>query len=139
MEEQNKLFRKKALERISSPEQLTDYLRVTGPGVWIILITVMLLLGSLFAWAAIGTLETTADVKVMVRDDNAFVVSPGGTEIKEGMTLRVSGNDTRITSSQTDDYGRSSGTAEISLPDGTYDGVVVTDTMHAIDFLLESR
>ena len=46
MADQNKsqIFRKSALDSISSPEQLTDYLKVTDPGVWIILAAVILLL-----------------------------------------------------------------------------------------------
>ena len=32
--EKSKLFREKNLERLESPEQLNDYLRVTSPGVW---------------------------------------------------------------------------------------------------------
>ncbi len=46
------VFRKKALERMSSPEQLTDYLCVTNPGIWVLLAAVILLLGALFAWSA---------------------------------------------------------------------------------------
>ncbi len=53
------LFRKKAMERISSPEDLTSYLRVTSPGMWIILAAVIAMLVGLFAWSAVGTLETT--------------------------------------------------------------------------------
>lgn len=41
------VFRKKALERMSSPEQLTDYLCVTNPGIWVLLAAVILLLGAL--------------------------------------------------------------------------------------------
>ena len=35
------LFRKKAMARISSPEDLTSYLRVTSPGMWIVLAAVV--------------------------------------------------------------------------------------------------
>lgn len=38
------VFRKKTLDRISSPEQITDYLRVTNPGIWVVLVAVILLL-----------------------------------------------------------------------------------------------
>ena len=34
-QENGTLFRQKTLDRISSPEQLTDYLRITNPGIWI--------------------------------------------------------------------------------------------------------
>ncbi len=30
------LFRKETMDRISSPEDLTDYLKVTNPGIWAI-------------------------------------------------------------------------------------------------------
>ena len=38
------LFREKSLEAIESPESLNDYLRVTSPGVWLVLATVVILL-----------------------------------------------------------------------------------------------
>ena len=60
-ENKQTVFRQKTLERISSPEQLTDYLRVTNPGIWAVLAAVILLLAGLFAWSTVGTLETTAD------------------------------------------------------------------------------
>ena len=31
---ENQVFRQKSVERIASPEQLQDYMRVTTPGVW---------------------------------------------------------------------------------------------------------
>ena len=34
------LFREKSLNYISSPEQLNDYLKVTKPAVWIVLIAI---------------------------------------------------------------------------------------------------
>ena len=103
---QQNLFREKTLERISSPEKLTDYLRVTNPGIWAVLGAVIILLGGLFIWATIGTLETKACV---------------------------------IASTDSDDYGRIYGIAEVSLPDGTYEGTAVVEQIRPIDFLLESR
>ena len=57
-EEKTQVFRKETLERIASPEQLTDYLRVTNPGIWAVLLSVIVLLGGLLAWASVGTLES---------------------------------------------------------------------------------
>ena len=50
------LFRQKSMERISTPEQLTDYIRVTRPGVWIVLAAAVLLLVSLLVWGVYGAL-----------------------------------------------------------------------------------
>ena len=40
----NSIFRKKSLERVQSPEQLNDYIKVANPGVWLVLIAVIIFL-----------------------------------------------------------------------------------------------
>ena len=133
------LFREKALQRISSPEKLTEYLRVTNPGIWIVLSAVILLLGGILIWAAIGTLETKADAKVIVEDHVAMVVTDGTARLKDGMPLRILSGDYIIAATTEDDYGRVYGITEVPLPDGSYDGTVVVDQVRPIDFLLESK
>ena len=140
MEENEKtVFRKKTLERISSPEQLTDYLCVTNPGIWVTLAAVILLLAGLFAWATVGTLETSAPVKVIVEKNAAQVVPIGAQTVDKGMPLRVGSQEFQIASSDIDDYGRSFGTAEVELPDGIYDGTLVVEQTSPISFLMESK
>ena len=39
----DQIFRKKSLDRISSPEQLNDSIRVAHPGIWMILAAVIML------------------------------------------------------------------------------------------------
>ena len=136
MTENQTVFRKKTLDRISSPEQLTDYLRVTNPGIWVVLVAVILLLAGVFAWSLVGTLETSAEVKIAVSDHTAKVIPLGSESLADGMPLRVSGQEYQIAFSETDEYGRSVGTAEVNLPDGTYDGTVVLEAVHPISFLL---
>ena len=51
------IFREKSVERVSSPEQLNDYIRVTTPPVWLMLIAVILLLAGMVAWSVFGTVE----------------------------------------------------------------------------------
>ena len=133
------LFRRKTIDRISSPEQLTDYLRVTNPGIWSVLVAVILLLAGMLAWSMVGTLETKADVKLVVSDHIATIIPLGSETLSDGMPLRVSGQEYRIAFAETDEYGRSVGAAEVNLPDGDYDGVVVLEAVHPITFLLESR
>lgn len=132
------LFRKKTLERISSPEQLTDYLKVTSPGVWLIMISVIALLAGLLAWASIGTLETRSDARVIVNDDVATVVLVDGSLLAQGMPLYISEQEYVIASVTEDEYGRPVGLSGINLPDGTYQGQVVTESVHPIDFFIKS-
>ena len=42
--EHSDLFRKESMDRIQSPEQLNDYLRVTNPAMWVVLAAVIILL-----------------------------------------------------------------------------------------------
>ena len=52
------LFRKKSMDRVSSPEQLNDYIRVTSPSIWLVLLAIILLLVGMLAWSVFGTVET---------------------------------------------------------------------------------
>ena len=133
------VFRKETLERISSPEQLTDYLKITNPGVWVILSAVILLLAGLFAWSMIGTLETTATVKVIVSNDTAQIVPIDTDIITEGMVFRVNSEEYTVALAENDDLGRHFGMASVDLPDGIYDGTIVVDQVHPIDFLLNNK
>ena len=133
------LFRAKTIARISSPEKLTDYLKVTNPGIWVILAVVILLLGGLFIWSTMGTLETKADVRIIVKDHQAHVVIDGDGTIRDGMPLHIQSDDYIITSTAEDEFGRTYGITEVSLPDGSYKGTVVTEQIRPIDFLIESR
>ena len=141
MEEQKKpsIFRSETLKRISSPEQLTDYLRVTNPGIWVLLAGIILFLAGVFVWFYIGTLETVVPVKVSVEEKRALVIPAESATLVEGMPLRVSSDEYPIASVDTDEYGRTFGTAAVDLPDGVYDGTVVTEQTHPISFLLESE
>ncbi len=48
------IFRKKSMDRISNPEALNDYIRVTAPSVWIVLIALVVLLVGMLAWSVLG-------------------------------------------------------------------------------------
>lgn len=132
-------FRKKSLDRISSPEQLTDYLRVTNPGIWIFLAAVVVLLAGVFIWSAVGTLETTVQAKVIAQDRLAQVAPAGAEPLTVGMSLRVAGQEAVILTAETDELGHPYGTAQVDLPDGAYDGVVVMETVHPLQFLLAGQ
>ena len=136
--EQPAVFRKKTLDRISSPEDLTDYLKVTNPGVWVVLAAVIVLLCGIFVWSCVGTLETKEKASVIVEDHSAIVVLTDSNVLKEGMPLRVSTAEVTIASVYSDEYGRLVGKAEIALPDGTYEGTLITDQTHPIDFLTKA-
>ena len=55
------IFRQKSVDRVSSPEQLNDYIRVTTPSVWLVLLAVILLLAGMLAWSIFGTVEAPGE------------------------------------------------------------------------------
>lgn len=134
----NQLFRKKSMERISSPEKLEDYMRVTNPGIWMVLTAVIVLLAGLIICASVGKVETRFPVEASVSDGSASVLLDADTKytVEEGMILRIGNRDTEIEYVRKLATGESSVSAAVSLPDGTYEGEIVTESVSPISFLV---
>ena len=136
MAEKTQVFRKRSLERISSPEQLTDYLRVTDPGTWVLLAAIICLLAALFAWSTIGRLETVKDAKAVIKDGSAMILVTGEPSPAAGMTVRIDGREFRIYDVTSNENGSAVAYADTDLPDGTYSAGIVTESVAPISFLL---
>lgn len=138
MEEKKSVFRQKSLERISTPEQLTEYLRVTTPGIWLLLAGVIILLAGLVSWACVGQLETYEKATAVVSEGKITLMMydarPG--TVAKGMPVIVEGTRTSITVVTKDDYGRETAYCNTDLPDGTYDADVIVESISPISFLL---
>ena len=89
----NKLFRSASLDRVNSPEQLNEYIRVTRPSVWIVLGAVVLLLVGVVIWGVLGTIETTVETGVRVQDGviTAFVSPEDAEKLSVGMPAEIDG------------------------------------------------
>ena len=139
MEEKGKrVFREKTLERISSPDQLNDYLHVTNPGIWAVLTAVIILLAGVFVWSCTGTLETKSPASMVVKNHVAEIVVKDDSVLEKGMVIKEDSQEYYIASVSEDEYGRKTGIAEVNLPDGKYDAVVVTETTRPVEFLLKA-
>jgi len=75
----SKIFRKVALERLSSPERLDQAWRVTTPKEWLALVGMAFLLGAAVVWAFTGSLATkvTAEGVIIRRGGVVNVVASG--------------------------------------------------------------
>ncbi len=60
----SKLFRKESMDRISSPEQLHDYMRVTTPRLWMLLAAILVLAAGFVIYACTATMESTMPLTV---------------------------------------------------------------------------
>lgn len=62
--EERTIFRQKSLDRVASPEQLNDYIKVTTPSVWLILLATMLLIVGTLFWAVFGRIQVNTDTGI---------------------------------------------------------------------------
>ena len=152
----NQIFRKESLERISSPEQLHDYMRVTSPRLWMLLAIVIALLAGFIVYASTATMENTMPVSVHV-ESFSFTDPETGAEIgnktfyaemdlgyletvKPGMKLRLAGETGVVSSLFTseDELGVlfEMTNEHSNLPDGVYEGEIVLEAVTPISFLL---
>lgn len=51
------VFRQSSIDRVQSPEQLNDYIKVSNPSGWVVIIAAIILLGSVLIWGVFGTVE----------------------------------------------------------------------------------
>jgi HlyD family secretion protein len=74
--QQQKLFRKAALEKLSSPEQLDVMMQVTSPMGWLALIGLGAMLAFVVVWSVIGSISTKVDgMGILIRGSNILDVS----------------------------------------------------------------
>lgn len=91
IEMENQIFRKKSMDKISSPEQLNDYVRVSNPGIWMILFAVIILLVGVCVWGIFGHLDTEIKVAGICKKEilTCYVKEADIESVKEGMTVTV--------------------------------------------------
>ncbi len=56
MDKQKSIFRKKALERLSSPEQLDSLVKIVSPKSWLALAALLILIGASIVWGLFGSI-----------------------------------------------------------------------------------
>lgn len=122
---QNQLFRQKSIDRISSPEQLRDYMRVTSPRLWLLLAAIMALLIGFLIYASTTQMESTIALR-MAYFNPAYIygeISSSQLEIvKIGMPVRIGGLKGKVSSTSTEARYRMSTSLDgnMKLPDGSY-------------------
>lgn len=154
----NQIFRKKSLDKFSSPEQLNDYIRVSNPGVWMVLSAVIILLAGICVWGIFGHLDTTITAAGICKngDLTCYVKESDISSVKAGMTVTV--NDTAykiddiapspmLVDTNMDSYVLHVGNlnpgewvyeirASAPLADGTYQAVITTERVSPLSFVL---
>ena len=153
------IFREKSLEKISSPEQMNDYIRVSSPSVWMVLAAVIVLLAGVCVWGVFGHLDTAVQTGGVCTNGRltVFVGEEDHDKIRENAVISVDGVEYAVAEStnapvrvddQIDPYiVHLAGFTEDDwvyrlcadtpgLADGVYTASVVTERVRPLDFVL---
>ncbi len=148
------LFRQKTLERVSSPEQMNDYIRVTSPGVWLVLAAVSALLAGLIVWPALGRLETTVTAVAAAGPGGEailYIAEEDMDAVRACQTVHIGGEDFTLSevaaAGSFEAYVLHVGGLEAgqwvypakldaALDEGVYEARIVVDSVSPISFLL---
>lgn len=80
------MFRKAALDNLSTPDQLDTGMQITRPRAWIALSAILLLLASV-VWSIVGTLPASVEGQgIIIREGGTFNVVSFGTGVVTEMT-----------------------------------------------------
>ena len=156
---QNKVFREKSIEKITSPEQLNDYVKVANVRVWVVLASLVCLLAAVCFWGVFGRVEAgfpaaacceNGKLSCYIRESDMCA------EIAAGAKARIDGMEYTFTAvaekpeqvkAVMDDYTRHvSGAGEddwvycaeanADLQDGTYSAFVIAKSVSPISFVI---
>ena len=119
----DQLYRKKVMDRLSSPEQLNDYLHITRPAVWVVIAAILLLIIGGIIWSSVtyinsvvnGTAEVNGGHMTVTFDDDQFAQN-----VQAGLDVTVGDTKSTILSVGWNPDGSLFATADTSLTDGTY-------------------
>ena len=151
------VFRDKAIERISSPERLNDYVKLSDPGVWFILAAIVVILAGACIFGAVGHVDSTVPgVGISKRGRlTCLVKKEYGDRFGDNMKLKIDGrkyeaslrSDKPVTvEDTTDSYALHIGNlqpgewvyeidADGLFDDGSYDVELVTEEISPLSFL----
>jgi len=155
------IFRKKSIEQLAAPDDLTGYLRVTGPGVWMVLGGIIVLLTGLLAWGVFGNIMSTVTAPVFISEGElrCYVLAEDLDQADEEIGIQI--GDVNVTAKTADaDFltldasddpvlyrsgylspGKNAAVlkAETDLKEGFYDAVVTTEKLKPISLLMSKN
>ena len=149
----------KKFKKVNSPEQLNQYIRLSNPGVWILLLAIVVLLVGVCIWGYFGKIDTK--IKTVVVSDNytsyLYVKEEDIAKIKNGMQVELNNNENifeiadieeapeKVTEDM-DEYARHLGNFQVgewvykcrlnkNVKEGTYSANVVIESIAPMTFI----
>lgn len=152
------IFRQKSIDKISSPDQLNDYVKVSSPGVWMVLLAIIILLIGVCVYGIFGRLDTKLAVAGVCENGTltCYIKESDGAAVKSGMVAEVNGEKYTVNNisaepiaiaADTDSYTLHIGslqagewvylaTADAVLENGTYAVSIITESVSPLSFVV---
>lgn len=152
------LFRTKSIEKIESPESMNDYLQVTSPGVWLVLVAVVIFLIGACIWGIFGRIESTSKIAVISEDKETICLIPENAlnSAIENRSIKINNEnyelapatlEPEVISEETNVYWILAGDLSVgdivyriplseTMPEGVYNGTIITETLSPFSLLL---
>lgn len=127
------------IRRMSSPEQLNDYLKVTSPKIWVLLAAVFLLVVGLLVWSGLTTIESFATGTARAVGGELTITFDDAAKadrVQPGMQVEVGDVHAEVLTVGTDERGNPVASAQASIPDGSYNARVGYRATQVISMLL---
>ena len=149
----------KKFKKVNSPEQLNQYIRLSNPGVWILLLAIVVLLVGVCIWGYFGKIDTK--IKTVVISDNhtsyLYVKEEDMAKIKNGMQVELNNNENifeiadieetpeKVTDDM-DEYARHLGDFQVgewvykcrlnkNVKEGTYSANIIIESIAPMTFI----
>ncbi|MCQ2530038.1 MAG: hypothetical protein MJ086_02125 [Lachnospiraceae bacterium] len=134
------IFRKKSLEKVKSPENLDDYIQVSNPGVWLLLISIIVLLVGACVWGIFGHIDRTVATNVHAERGAVvcYITEQELPKVQEGMVVKFQGMEAVIIEKGSkEDMGYACELqSDQEIPDGVYEGKIVIKSVRPFSFIL---
>ena len=149
----------KKFKKVNSPDQLNQYIRLSNPGVWILLLAIVVLLVGVCIWGYFGKIDTK--IKTVVISDNytsyLYVKEEDMAKIKNGMFVELNNSENiyeiadieetpeKVTDDM-DEYARHLGDFQVgewvykcrlnkNVKEGTYSANIIIESIAPMTFI----
>ena len=93
------IFREQNLDRVSNTDTLDDYIHIASPGVWMVLIVIILLLAAGIIWGFFGTVNVDTTGVLVVEGDatTLWLGEDDARELTSGMRFKAADEEGMVT------------------------------------------
>lgn len=131
-------FRPEAMKKLTTPEELTDYIKVSTPGTWIIAIGAFIFLVGVSVWLFFGVINTKIQTTLVAKDGIVQIIvnDKNVKRVEEKMKVKV--NDKYLSVERVspfdDEIKGYRLYLEGDIEDGVYEAEIILESVRPIDF-----